>query len=342
MKIVAIGGGTGLATLLTGLKAHVGPMRALGAAGDGLTAIVTVTDNGGSSGRLREEFNILPPGDIRNCLVALAEDEQLLTRLFRHRFGGEGDLGGHSFGNLFLAALTAVTGDFLEAVRVSSEVLAIKGRIFPSTAQVVDLLAELEGGRLVYGESAIAGCGGRVRRMRLTRDDCEALPDALDAVAAADLIVLGPGSLFTSVIPNLLVPAISTAVASSAAPKLFVCNCMTQPVETTGFTLEDHVLALVEHAPEIVPDFVLANTLPISEAASRKYELEGATQVGMGFGETGLPACGDIDVTVLGRPVRILCRDVVDESVVVRHDPKKLAQVVLDIASSARSRIAAS
>lgn len=343
LRIVVIGGGTGLSTLLSGLKAHVG--AEVGGPGDGLTAVVTVTDNGGSSGRLREEFNILPPGDIRNCMVALAEDEQLMTQLFRHRFDGVGHLGGHSFGNLFLTALTAVTGDFLEAVKASSEVLAIKGRIYPSTTESVHLIAEMRDGRVVHGEREIADAGGRVSRLSLSRPDCRPLAETLEAIAGADLVVLGPGSLFTSVIPNLLVPGIPEAIAATRAPKLFICNCMTQRGETEGFTVEDHLRAIAEHAPDVAPDAVIANALPVSEAARAKYLEEGAAQVTLGFGRpSSLPEPGEREITLpgtAGRRSRLLSLNVIDETAVVRHDAKKLARAVLDIAAETRTRIAA-
>lgn len=344
LRIVAIGGGTGLSTLLAGLKVHVG--REIGPEHAGLTAVVTVTDNGGSSGRLREEFNILPPGDIRNCMVALAEDEQLLTQLFRYRFDGDGMLGGHSFGNLFLTALANVMGSFVDAVKASSEVLAIKGRIYPSTEDVVDLITELGDGRTVTGEREIAESGASIRRLRLSKPDCRPLPETLEAIAAADLVVLGPGSLFSSVIPNLLVPGFSEALAATRAPKLYICNCMTQPGETDGFTVEDHVRALVEHAPEVAPDVVLVNALPISEALSAKYLEEGAVQVAYGFGRSSsLPEPGERDIALPGghgRRAKLLSLNVIDETVVVRHDSAKLAGVVLDIAAAARNRIAVS
>ncbi len=343
LRIVVIGGGTGLSTLLHGLKGHVGAEVA--APGEGLTAVVTVTDNGGSSGRLREEFNMLPPGDIRNCMVALAEDEQLMTQLFRYRFEGGGTLGGHSFGNLFLTALTAVKGDFLAAVKASWEVLAIKGRIYPSTSEPVDLIAEMRDGRTVLGEREITDAGGFVSRLRLTRPDCRPVAETLDAIERADLIVLGPGSLFTSVIPNLLVPGIPEAIASAAAPKLFICNCMTEQGETDGFTVEDHLRAVAEHAPLVAPDVVIANALPISEIAREKYLEEGAVQVALGFGRpNALPEPGERDIALpgsSGRRARLLSLNVIDTTAVVRHDAGKLARAVLDIASAARNRIAA-
>jgi uncharacterized cofD-like protein len=338
LRIVAVGGGTGLSTLLSGLKAYVG--REIAPPGEGLTAIVTVTDNGGSSGRLREEFGMLPPGDIRNCLVALAEDEQLLTKLFRHRFEGAGNLAGHSFGNLFLTALASVTGDFLEAVKVSSEVLAVRGRIFPATTDDVHLVAELEDGRQLEGETEIAASTVPIRRVRLSCDPCEPLEEAVEAIAAAELVVVGPGSLYTSIIPNLLVPGISDSIARSGAPVLYICNCMTQPGETDNFTVEDHLRALADHAPTVVPDMVLVNALPVSPASREKYLAKGAVQVTLGFGRReALPEPGETEVPIPGLPdrrTRLIARNVIDESDLVRHDPAKLARVILDIAAAAR------
>jgi uncharacterized cofD-like protein len=338
LRIVAIGGGTGLASLLSGLKAHVG--REIGPPGDGLSAIVAVTDNGGSSGRLREEFQVLPPGDIRNCMVALAEDEQLLTRLFRYRFRGDGTLAGHSFGNLFLTALTGVTGDFSEAVRASGEVLAIRGRLFPATTEDVHLVADLDDGRTVSGEREITSAGSRVRRIRLSEPTCRPLDEALEALGRADVIVIGPGSLYTSLLPNLLVPGVAEAIARARAPILYICNCMTQPGETTGYTVEDHVRAIVEHAPMAAPNAILVNTHPISEASREKYLAEGARQVMLGFGHVGgLPEYGSFEVELpeaQGRRARLLFRNVIDEKLIVRHDPAKLAAVVLDVAMATR------
>src|SRR5689334_14559835 len=217
LRLVAIGGGTGLSTLLSGLKQHVSRNTTNEPWLDSLSAIVTVSDDGGSSGRLREELQMLPPGDIRNCMIALSEDSNLLSHLFRYRFGGAGDLAGHSFGNLFLAALTEVTGDFVEAVRLSSEVLASKGHIFPATTSDVRLVAELEDGREVHGESQITGARSRIRHLRLVPDECLPLPEALAAIRAADVITIGPGSLYTSIIPNLIVSSVAEAIGNAGA-----------------------------------------------------------------------------------------------------------------------------
>ena len=242
LNLVAIGGGNGLSMLLSGLK------RFVDARGTGetvwlkkLSAIVAVSDDGGSSGRLRDELQMLPPGDIRNCMVALSEDSLLLSKLFQHRFRGDGELGGHSFGNLFLAALTEVTGDFAEAVRLSSEILASKGHIFPATVEDVRLVAELKDGRVIYGETNISKYGNLIRRLRLEPETCHPLPDTLEAIRAADIITVGPGSLFTSLLPPLLVKGVSQEIADSSAAKVFICNLMTQPGETDGYSARKHL-----------------------------------------------------------------------------------------------------
>src|SRR5438309_4132554 len=227
LRVVAIGGGTGLSTLLKGLKRFAvaaGTADAAGPVISELCAVVTVSDDGGSSGRLRKEFNMLPPGDIRNCVVALSEDEALLSRLFQHRFQKGSGLEGHSFGNLFLAALTSITGDFAEAVRLSSEILLTRGHIYPATMSSVELEALLEDGTKVRGETRITASKGKIRELFLVPADVEPLPQTLDAIANADLITIGPGSLFTSLIPNLLVRGIPEAIADSSAVKVFICN----------------------------------------------------------------------------------------------------------------------
>src|SRR6185295_3025468 len=238
-KLVALGGGTGLSTLLAGLKQLVAkPDEPIWI--DTLSAIVTVSDNGGSSGRLRDELQMLPPGDIRNCIVALSEDSSLLSRLFRHRFRGDGELGGHSFGNLLLAALTEVTGDFTEAIRVSSEILASKGHIYPATISDVRLAAELEDGTIVRGETHISASKLPIRRLRLEPERCLPLPEALKAIRAADIITVGPGSLYTSILPNLLVSQVARVIGQSRATKIFINNLMTQPGETDGYSAREH------------------------------------------------------------------------------------------------------
>src|SRR4051794_27323618 len=248
LNVVAIGGGTGLSTLLKGLKTYVIPsltqecIPEKHVVGE-LSAVVTVSDDGGSSGRLRKEFNMLPPGDVRNCIVALSEDEALLARLFQHRFEKGGELSGHSFGNLFLAALTNLTGDFGEAVRLSSEILATRGHIFPSTTADIELEAIMQDGARVRGETRITASKGTIQELILVPPDPPPLPQTLQAIARADLITIGPGSLFTSLIPNLLVRGISEAIRESSAIKAYICNLMTQANESLGRTAADHIRA---------------------------------------------------------------------------------------------------
>jgi uncharacterized cofD-like protein len=339
LKIVSVGGGTGLSTLLSGLKTYVGKDPAAHTENSGqwietLTAVVTVTDDGGSSGRLRDEFQILPPGDIRNCMVALAEDERLLTKLFQYRFESEGDLSGHSFGNLFLAALADVTGDFLEAIKVSSEVLAIKGRIYPSTVEDIALVAELEDGRVIRGETNIVNSRAGIKRLRLSNERCKPLPETLLAISAADIITIGPGSLYTSIIPNLIVDGIVEAMRDSAALKVYICNVMTQPGETDGFNVEDHLRVLFDYSPGLELDYVLANSTPISEDLLEKYLLEGAAQVELSPGFDSLGGEHQqlfSDVTRHTHNFRLLYRDVLHENRLVRHDPDKLARLLIGI-----------
>jgi uncharacterized cofD-like protein len=329
LKLVAIGGGTGLSTLLSGLKRLVG----LGDDGGGawletLSAIVTVTDDGGSSGRLREELQMLPPGDIRNCMVALSEDSTLLSRLFRYRFRGSGGLGGHSFGNLFLAALTEVTGDFVEAVRLSSEVLASKGRIYPATINDVRLVAELEDGTSVRGETQITASGKPIRRLRLEPEQCLPLPEALAAIRAADAITIGPGSLYTSILPNLLVARVAQAIGHTRALKIFICNLMTQPGETDGYTARQHLEVVKRYAPEIAFDFVVVNNRPISLEQASRYAADGAHQIGMQ---------DHLLEKEFGGETEIIRADLLDEGEKVRHSPEKLARVIVACCEQARA-----
>ena len=248
-KIVVIGGGTGLSRLLLGLKAH----------SDNLTAIVSVGDDGGSSGRLRQEFNVLPPGDVRNCIAALAEADREILRLFQYRFEEGSGLEGHSFGNLFIVALAGITGSFEEAVRATSRILAVRGQILPLTPADITLGARLASGEEVWGESNITHQGQRIERLFLKPEDARAYPEALEALADADLIVMGPGSLYTSVLPNLLVEDIREAVRRSPAFKVYVSNVATQHGETDCFTVGDHVRAIIDHAGPSLIDCVLAN-----------------------------------------------------------------------------------
>ncbi len=285
LRVVAIGGGTGLSTLLKGLKVyvlhptHAGDSKLAASSIDELTAIVTVTDDGGSSGRLRREFGMLPPGDIRNCIVALAEDDALMSRLFRYRFPEKSALEGHSFGNLFLCALTEMTGDFAEAVRLSSEVLTTRGHIYPATKANCELEALMNDGSRVRGETKITASQLRIVKLEMIPSDVPPLPQTLDAIADADLITIGPGSLFTSLIPNVLVRGIPEAISASSALKVYVCNLMSQANESLGLTASEHIKAICDHADNQIFDAALLNAKPISTELKAKYALEGASQI---------------------------------------------------------------
>lgn len=307
-KVVAIGGGTGLSTLLRGLKRRT----------SNLTAIVTVSDDGGSSGRLQKELGVLPPGDVRNCLVALADDEALVTDLFRYRFTeGEG-LSGHSFGNLFLAAMSGVTGNFDKAVKESSRVLNIVGRVLPATLSVARLCAELDDGTIVEGESNISQARRPIQRVFFDPARAEPLDEVIDAIRAADAIVLGPGSVFTSILPNFLVDRIAREVANAHAVKMYVCNVMTQPGETDGMSAADHVSALLNNSGARVFDYVLVNDEPPSRLAAMYAE------------EGQLPVEPDIDrIAAMG--VEPVCASIISETETVRHDSDKLASVVISV-----------
>jgi uncharacterized cofD-like protein len=328
IKVVSIGGGTGLSTLLAGLKNFVGQ-----AAEDpwieSLSAIVTVSDDGGSSGRLREELQMLPPGDIRNCMIALSEDSTLLSRLFRYRFRGSGNLGGHSFGNLFLAALTEVTGDFVEAVRLSSEVLASKGHIFPATVSDVRLVAELEDGREVLGETQITAARSRIRSLRLIPEECLPLPEALAAISAADVITIGPGSLYTSIIPNLLVSGVPEAIAESAATKIFIANLMTQPGETDGYGFREHLETVRKYAPQLHFAYTIVNDRDISPEQARIYAQDGAVPVRL---ESA------VDAEACDAGIEVVRADLLDEGEMVRHNSERLARAVVDCAARDRTK----
>lgn len=321
LNLVALGGGTGLSTLLAGLKRLVGKRPGADYWIKNLSAIVTVSDDGGSSGRLRDELQMLPPGDIRNCMIALSEDSTLLSRLFRYRFRGTGELGGHSFGNLFLAALTEVTGDFTEAVRLSSEVLASKGHIFPATISDVRLVAELADGSIVRGETQISASRAPIRRLRLEPEQCLPLPQALKAIRAADVITVGPGSLYTSILPNLLVARVSQAIGESNATKIFICNLMTQPGETDNYSAREHLETIKSYAPEILFDYVVMNDRRISEVQAERYALEGARQIGID---------DDSLEGVLDNYTEVVRANLLEDGEKVRHDSALLAEVVLD------------
>ncbi len=323
LRVVAIGGGTGLSVLLQGLKHYARPRRNPQV---DITAVVTVTDDGGSSGRLRREFDVLPPGDIRNCMVALSEDEALLSRLFQHRFQAGLGLKGHSFGNLFLTALTQLMGDFPEAVKASSEVLKITGRIYPATAANVALEATLEDGTRVTGETKISKSRKPIRAVRLIPRRVKPMSDALAAIAQADLITLGPGSLFTSVIPNLLVDGISSAIRRSPALKAYFVNLMWQPGETVNFTASDHIRAIHKHAGGKLIDCAVINVAPIQMAVRKRYERLQA-----------LPVENDLErISKMG--VRVVSGKLLQESKKVRHDPEAAAAVAVRLAHEGRRR----
>lgn len=307
-KIVAVGGGTGLSMLLRGIKNIT----------NNVTAVVTVGDDGGSSGRLREEMGVLPPGDIRNCIAALADDEDLVTKLFQYRFrNGEG-LEGHSFGNLFLTALCSITGDMVRAVKESSNVLSIRGRVLPSTLDDMKLVAEMEDGRIIHGESNIPEAHGKIKRLFTDPQNCHALADVISAIREAELIILGPGSLYTSVIPNLLIQEISHEIAKSNAKKIYVCNIMTQPGETDGYSVCDHVNAIMKHAgSKKVIDAVLVNDFMPSNLA-KKYEMAGSYPVKL-----------DLDnLKKLG--VKLVTRKLIEDSKegLVRHSSNRVARAI--------------
>jgi uncharacterized cofD-like protein len=322
LRIVAIGGGTGLSTLLRGLKKFSqaregGPLVEI-------TAVVTVTDDGGSSGRLRRDFDVLPPGDIRNCMVALSEDEALLSKLFQYRFSHGQGLAGHSFGNLFLTALTDLTGDFAHAVQLSGDVLAIAGKIYPSTAANVSLEAVLENGRTVRGETKISRSKCRIHEVRLVPANCKPLPEALEAIEQADLITLGPGSLFTSLIPNLLVKGVAKAIARSSAVKAYFVNLMGQPGETVGFRASDHVEAIYRHSATPFLDHVIINTEPIRKIVLKRYAAEHATAV-----ENDVDRLEELGIQVVGAPL-------VADKKLVRHDPDAAAAIAVKLAERGR------
>ncbi|HJT86750.1 MAG TPA: uridine diphosphate-N-acetylglucosamine-binding protein YvcK [Bryobacteraceae bacterium] len=325
LRVVAMGGGTGLSALLQGLKQYARP-------GDpsitplDLTAIVTVTDDGGSSGRLRREFDVLPPGDIRNCMVALSEDSALLSRLFQYRFEAGRGLKGHSFGNLFLMALTQIMGEFPEAVKASSEVLKIAGRIYPSTTANVALEAVLANGGRVIGETRISRSRAKIKSIRLIPRTVRPLAAALTAIAEADVITLGPGSLFTSVIPNLLVEGIPAAIRRSPAIKMYFVNLMSQPGETSGFRASDHVRAIHRHAGGKLLDYAVINIRPITSAMKRRYARESA-----------VPVENDIDV-IFKMGLKVMAGNLAQLSDKVRHDPAATAAVVVKLAQEGRRR----
>ena len=311
-KIVAIGGGTGLSTLLRGIKKMT----------NNITAIVTVGDDGGSSGRLREEMGILPPGDIRNCVAALADDDDIVTKLFQYRFKtGEG-LEGHSFGNLFITAMSAVCGDMVTAIKNSSDVLLIRGRVLPSTTDDMRLIAEMEDGSIVKGESQIPEAGKRIISLKCSPECCKPTQDVIDAINDADLIILGPGSLYTSIIPNLLVEGVAQAVEKSKAKKIYICNIMTQPGETDNYSVSDHVKAIFKHAKEHgaagkLFDTVIVNDI-LPQNLAQKYEEADSLPVRL---DTG-------DLKRMG--IKIVRNKLIEDNKdgLVRHSPSRLARSI--------------
>ncbi len=325
LRIVALGGGSGLSALLSGLRDVSAELERSGAAPPlDLSAIVTVSDDGGSSGRLRRDFDMLAPGDIRNCLVALAEDETLLGKLFQHRFTSGKGLEGHNFGNLFLTALTEVTGDFQQAIQLSSEVLAIRGRIFPSTLVNVRLEAELRSGRSMLGETRITGSRDGIKHVRLRPRKCAPVPEALQAIADADLVTLGPGSLYTSVIPNLLVEGMAGAIESAGGKTIYICNLMWEPGETEGYSAADHLRAVYEHSSDALVDYVVVNDGAAPEGALERYAEQRAYPVDQD--EERIEALGP----------RVVSANLLAEGSAVRHDPAKLARLLVELAWRSR------
>jgi uncharacterized cofD-like protein len=308
-KIVALGGGTGLSTLLRGLKTYSA----------NITAVVTVADDGGSSGKLRRDFGVLPPGDIRNCIAALADEEKLLTELFQYRFSAGEGLEGHSFGNLFLTAMSDITGDLEQGIAASSKVLAIQGRVLPATLCHVDLWAEMADGRTIRGESRITEADGQIVKIGCIPENPPALPAVIKAIEEADFIIIGPGSLYTSVIPNVLVPEIAKAIDRSKVPCVYICNIMTQPGETTGYQVSDHIKAIDHACGKKLFDAVLVEKNHPSVRSTERYRQENATHV-------------DIDAEAIQRlrrqivPVNVMEED---EQGYLRHNSRKLARALM-------------
>jgi len=317
-RLVVVGGGSGLSVLLHGLKEFT----------SNITAVVTVGDDGGSSGRLREQFNIPPPGDIRNCLVALADAEGLMGDLFQFRFKEAGELSGHNFGNLFILAMLKVTGDFEKAIREASKILAIRGRVVPSTVKIVTLVAQHKDGTETVGESNISKTRSPIERLYLRPEGCGATEDAIEAIRNADGIVMGPGSLYTSILPNLLIEDIAKALAESPVPKIYVCNVMTQPHETDHFSAFDHVNVLIEHTRPEILSHVIVNTGQIPMNMLTKYAKEEA-----------YPVTADL------AKVRSLGYEVVEDNIVthvdmVRHNSRRVSKIILDVVNDSKKRTA--
>lgn len=308
-KLVVIGGGTGLSVLLRGLKQYNAD----------ITAVVTVADDGGSSGRLRSDFDMPPPGDIRNCLVALADTEPLLEKLWQHRFkSGEG-LAGHSFGNLFIAAMTDVTGDFETAIRETSRVLAVRGRVLPAVGRAVILKAHMTDGTVVTGESQIPNAGKKIRRVEIEPSDVAPLPEVIHALQEADAIIIGPGSLYTSILPNLLVPGIADAIRASKARKIYICNVMTQPGETDDYSASQHVKAIYDHVGPGLFEYVLVNSAPIPPAVVEQYREKQAA-----------PVVADTwNLQQMG--LNVIARNFLHYAIYARHDARRISEQILSI-----------
>ena len=329
MRVVAIGGGTGLSTLLRGLRRHVtapGPRTFPQGAIADLAAVVTVTDDGGSSGRVRKDFNMLPPGDLRNCMVALSEEEALLAQLFNHRFRAGDALQGHNFGNLFVAALTEITGDFAQAIQLSSKILATRGRIYPATTANTTLVAEMDDGTFVRGETNITASHSRIVELMLDPPNLAPLPETMEAIRRADLITVGPGSLYTTLITNLLVEGIPTALAQARGLRVYICNLMTQANESLGLTASEHIERIYEHTRAPIFDCALVNTAPFSPETLARYEAEGAA-----------PIAADIErIQALG--VRCIAGDFAIEESFVRHATGRVAGALLALGRTAYDR----
>jgi uncharacterized cofD-like protein len=325
LHVVALGGGTGLSTLLRGLRRHVSapgenpdPTCAIAE----LAAVVTVTDDGGSSGRLRQDFNMLPPGDLRNCMVALSEEEALLSQLFTHRFKAGSELKGHNFGNLFVAALTEITGDFAQAVQLASKILATRGRIYPATTANATLVAHMDDGSQVRGETKITASKRRIVELTLDPPNPAPLPETMDAIRRADLITVGPGSLYTSLITNLLVSGISNALAEARGLRVFICNLMTQANESLGLAASEHIERIYDHTRAPIFDYAVVNTASFSRETLDRYAAEGAA-----------PIEADVErIEKLG--VRCIAGDFSSEENVVRHKAGHVADTVLELARS--------
>ena len=333
LRVVAMGGGTGLSTLLRGLKRYVPSPGVTQPDCNGhpcllshLAAVVTVTDDGGSSGRLRKDFNMLPPGDLRNCMVALSEDEHLIARLFSHRFRSGAGLEGHSFGNLFVAALSEMTGDFAQAIRLAAEILATRGHIYPATTANVSLSALMDDGEIVQGETNITASKKHIVELSMEPADAAPMRETLDAIQHADLITIGPGSLFTSLITNLLVKGIPEALAQARGLRVYVCNLMTQANESLHLTASQHIERIYEHAGRPIFDYALVNTGAVSEETRARYAAEGADLIQP-----------DVErVEALG--VRCITGNFAAEGNVLRHASDRVAAQVLTLALEERRR----